>query len=44
VVEGVRQVQGRSLNQVPDAKVCLVAGGPMVSPVSSVILGSGEAL
>ena len=44
VVEGVRQMQGRSVNQVPDAKVCLVAGGPMVSPVSSVILGTEAAL
>lgn len=44
VVEGVKQLQGRSVNQVPNAKVSLVAGGPMVSPVSSVILGTGEAL
>lgn len=44
VVEGVKQLQGRSVNQVADAKVSLVAGGPMVSPVSSVILGTQEAL
>ena len=44
VVEGTKQIQGRSVNQVPDAKVCLVAGGPMVAPVSSVILGSEAAL
>ena len=43
-MEGVKQIQGRSVNQVPDAKVCLVAGGPMVAPVSSVILGSEAAL
>jgi acetyl-CoA acetyltransferase len=44
VVEATRQVQGRSVNQVPGARVGLVGGGPMVAPVSSLIVGSGEAL
>jgi acetyl-CoA acetyltransferase len=42
-VEAVRQLRGESPNQVPDARVAMVISGPMVTPVSSLILGS-EAL
>ena len=38
VTEAVRQVRGTSTCQVEDVKVSLVASGPMVSPVSSLIL------
>lgn len=40
VVEAVRQIRGTSTAQVPDAQVSMVTGGPMVTPVSSVIFGS----
>ena len=39
-IEAVRQVRGQSTNQVPDADVAMVISGPMVTPVSSMILGS----
>lgn len=39
-VEAVRQVRGESCNQVLDADVSMVCSGPMVTPVSSLILGS----
>ena len=42
-VEAERQLRGESPNQVPDARVAMVISGPMVTPVSSLILGS-EAL
>ena len=42
VIEAVRQLRGESTAQVPDAEVSMVISGPMVTPVSSVILG-GEA-
>ncbi len=38
VLEGVRQLRGTSTCQVKDAGICLVAAGPMVQPVSSLIL------
>jgi acetyl-CoA acetyltransferase len=38
VVEGVRQMRGTSTCQVPDAEICLVAGGPGVSPCSDLVL------
>jgi acetyl-CoA acetyltransferase len=44
IVEAVRQLRGESTNQVPGAKVGLVASGPMVTPISDVLLGSAEAL
>ncbi len=44
VVEAVRQIQGRSCNQVQGARVGLVISGPMVAPVSSLLVGSAEAL
>lgn len=44
LIEAVRQVRGDSCNQVPGANVSLMIAGPMVTPVSSVIVGSGAAL
>jgi len=43
-VEAVRQIRGQSAAQVPDAKLALVGSGPMVTPVSDMILGSRETL
>jgi acetyl-CoA acetyltransferase len=43
-VEAVRQIRGTSVNQVPDAHTGLVTAGPLVAPVSGMILGSKEAL
>jgi hypothetical protein len=40
----VRQLRGQSTNQVPGARVGLVISGPMVTPVSSMILGTEDAL
>src|SRR6266850_2262393 len=42
VIEAVRQIRGESTSQVADAEVSMVISGPMVTPVSSLILG-GEA-
>ena len=39
-IEAVRQVRGTSTSQVPDVDVSMVISGPMVTPVSSLILGS----
>jgi len=39
VIEAVRQIRGESTSQVPDAEVSMVISGPMVTPVSSLILG-----
>jgi len=44
VIEGVRQLRGTACNQVPGASTVLVIGGPMVTPVSSLILGTEAAL
>ncbi len=38
ITEAVRQVRGDSTCQVPDVKVSMVCSGPMVQPVSSLIL------
>jgi acetyl-CoA acetyltransferase len=38
IVEAVRQVRGTSTCQVKDAEISLVASGPMVAPVSDLIL------
>jgi len=38
VREGVEQLRGTAVNQVPDAEVALVTGGPAGLPVSSLIL------
>ena len=43
-VEGVRQVRGSSLNQVAGCNVALVTGGPLTTPVSSLVLCSKEVL
>jgi acetyl-CoA acetyltransferase len=43
-IEAVRQLRGQSTSQVPGASVSLVISGPMVTPVSSLILGSEAAL
>ncbi|MCM3922230.1 thiolase [Frankia sp. AiPs1] len=39
IVEGVEQIRGTAVNQVPDAKLALVTGGPATLPVSGLILG-----
>lgn len=44
VIEAVRQVRGESPNQVPGADVSLMIAGPMVTPVSSLIVGSEATL
>jgi acetyl-CoA acetyltransferase len=38
VTEAVRQCRGTSTCQVPDAKISLVVSGPMVAPVSDLIV------
>jgi acetyl-CoA acetyltransferase len=43
-VEAVRQLRGESPNQVPGARISLVTSGPMVTPVSDLILGTAETL
>src|SRR5882672_2985428 len=43
-LEAVRQIRGQSTAQVPGARLALVASGPMVTPVSDMILGSEDAL
>src|SRR5215510_3891371 len=43
-VEAVRQLRGESTAQVPDAEVSMVISGPMVTPVSSMILGTEATL
>lgn len=40
VLEAVRQVRGSSTNQAPRNDIALVTGGPMVTPVSSLLVGS----
>jgi acetyl-CoA acetyltransferase len=40
VIEAARQVRGESTCQVPDCKISLVASGPMVSPVSDLLVHS----
>jgi acetyl-CoA acetyltransferase len=41
-IEAVRQLRGQSPNPVPGARVAMVISGPMVTPVSSMILGTEE--
>ena len=38
VIEAVRQVRGTSTSQVKDADISMVVSGPMVTPVSDLIL------
>lgn len=44
VNEAVRQLRGTACNQVKDAKVVAVLGGPMVTPVSSLVVGTEDTL
>lgn len=39
IMEGVEQMRGTAINQVPDAELALVTGGPAHLPVSGLILG-----
>ena len=39
-IESIRQIRGDSPNQVANANVHLIASGPMVEPVSGMLLGS----
>ena len=41
-LEAVRQLRGKSTAQVRDPKLSMVISGPMVTPVSSMILGTEE--
>ncbi|WP_269620426.1 thiolase C-terminal domain-containing protein [Zhongshania sp. BJYM1] len=41
-VESVRVLRGESANPVPNAKVCLLAGGPGAPTVSSALFGSSS--
>jgi acetyl-CoA acetyltransferase len=43
-IEVVRQLRGGSTSQVPGARVGLVISGPMVTPVSSMLVGTGDTL
>jgi acetyl-CoA acetyltransferase len=43
-IEAVRQLRGQSTSQVPGARVAMVISGPMVTPVSSMLLGTEDAL
>src|SRR5262249_53960735 len=43
-IEAVRQLRGLSTSQVRDAEVSMVISGPMVTPVSSMILGTESTL
>ena len=40
IIESVRQIWGHSSNQIEDVDVAMMIAGPMVTPVSSLILGS----
>jgi len=40
----VRQLRGKSTAQVADAEVSMVISGPMVTPVSSMIMGAESTL
>jgi acetyl-CoA acetyltransferase len=44
VLEAVRQVRGTSISQAARSDVALVIGGPMVTPVSNLLLGSEATL
>jgi acetyl-CoA acetyltransferase len=44
VIEAVRQIRGTAINQSKRHDTAIVIGGPMVTPVSSLILGSEAAL
>jgi hypothetical protein len=40
----VHQIRGDAINQIERNDTAIVIGGPMVTPVSSLILGSEAAL
>ena len=44
VIEAVRQIRGTAINQVKKNDAAIIIGGPMVTPVSSLILGSEATL
>jgi acetyl-CoA acetyltransferase len=44
VLEAVRQVRGTSTSQAKRSDVAMVIGGPMVTPVSNLLLGSDATL
>jgi acetyl-CoA acetyltransferase len=44
VIEAVRQIRGAAINQVKRNNAAIIIGGPMVTPVSSLILGSEATL
>lgn len=44
VIESVRQIRGTAINQVKRNDAAIIVGGPMVTPVSSLILGSEATL
>jgi acetyl-CoA acetyltransferase len=44
VIEAVRQIRGTAINRVKRNDAAIVIGGPMVTPVSSLILGSEATL
>lgn len=44
VIEAARQIRGESVNQVKRNDVAMVIGGPMVTPASNLLLGSGATL
>ena len=44
VIEAVRQIRGTAINQVKKNDAAIIIGGPMVTPVSSIILGSEATL
>ena len=44
ILEAVRQVRGTSTSQAARGDVALVIGGPMVTPVSNLLLGSDAVL
>jgi acetyl-CoA acetyltransferase len=43
-IEAVRQLRGQSSNPVPGAGVAMVISGPMVTPVSSMLIGTEDVL
>src|SRR5882724_762286 len=43
-IEAVRQLRGQSTNPVPGARVAMVISGPMVTPVSSMLVGTEDVL
>jgi acetyl-CoA acetyltransferase len=43
-IEAVRQLRGQSSNPVPGSRVAMVISGPMVTPVSSMLIGTEDVL